>query len=70
VQIEISDSLAAELEALAAGTAPDVREINAIVRDLMTDDDDLEEAELPLFARRNPVVAAAAVSGAQRPSRS
>jgi len=67
-QIEISDSLAADLEAIAAGTAPDPRDIDAIVRDLLADDDDLEEAELPLYARRNPVVAAAAVSGAQQPS--
>lgn len=65
-QIEISDSLAAELEALAAGTAVDPRDIDAIVRDLLTSDEDLEEAEVPIFARRNPVVAAAAVSGAQR----
>lgn len=66
MQIEISDSLAAELEALAAGTAVDRRDIDAIVRDILTPDEDFEEAELPVFARRNPVVAAAAVSGAQQ----
>lgn len=63
-QIEISDELAAEMEALAAGTAVDPRDIDAIVKDLLADDDDLEEAEVPLYARRNPVVAAAAVTGA------
>jgi hypothetical protein len=65
-QIEISAELAAELESYALGTAVDSRDVDAIVRDLMAADDDLEEAELPIRARRNPVVAAAAVSGAQQ----
>lgn len=64
LQIQISESLQLELESLALGTAVDKRDINAIVNDLLASDEDLEEAELPLFARRNPVVAAAAVSGA------
>lgn len=63
-QLEISPQLEAQLASIAAGTAVDPRAVNAIVRDLMTSDEDLEEAELPLRARRNPVVAAAAVSGA------
>lgn len=70
LQIEISESLAAEMEAIALGTAIDPRDVDSIVRDLLASDDDLEEAELPIFARRNPVVAAAAVSGAQRMRRS
>lgn len=49
------------MEAIAVG-GYDQRAIDAIVRDLMSDDD-FEEAELPRLARRNPVVAAAAVSG-------
>lgn len=70
LQIEISESLAAEMEAIALGTAIDPRDVDSIVRDLLASDDDLEEAELPIFARRNPVVAAAAVSGAQHMRRS
>jgi hypothetical protein len=66
LQIEISAELAAELESYALGTAVDTRDVDAIVRDLMAADDDLEEAEVPIRARRNPVVAAAAVSGAQQ----
>jgi hypothetical protein len=63
-QIEISPELAAELQSIAAGTAVDPRMVNSIVADLMSADEDLEEDEVPLRARRNPVVAAAAVSGA------
>lgn len=66
LQIEISAGLAAELESYALGTAVDPRDVDAIVRDLLAADEDLEEAELPIRARRNPVVAAAAVSGAQQ----
>lgn len=66
LQLEISESLAAEMEAVALGTAVDPRDVDAIVKDLLASDEDLEEAELPIFARRNPVVAAAAVSGAQQ----
>lgn len=64
LQIQISESLQLELESLALGTTADKHDIDAIVNDLLASDDDLEEAELPLLARRNPVVAAAAVSGA------
>lgn len=66
LQIELSAELAAELDSYILGTAVDSRDINAIVADLMAADEDLEEAELPIRARRNPVVAAAAVSGAQQ----
>jgi hypothetical protein len=62
-QKELSPQLQARLQAIAAGTAVDPRAVSAIVKDLMTADEDLEEAEVPLRARRNPVVAAAAVSG-------
>jgi hypothetical protein len=62
---ELDAALAAELAAVSSGLY-DARQVSAIVKELMADDDEDDEAELPALARRNPVVAAAAVSGARR----
>eukprot|EP00882_Tetradesmus_deserticola_P001197 GHRQ01001295.1.p1 GENE.GHRQ01001295.1~~GHRQ01001295.1.p1 ORF type:complete len:570 (+),score=303.00 GHRQ01001295.1:139-1848(+) len=61
-EAEMDAELAAELEAVASGLY-DSRAVDSIVKDLMAGDDDADEAEVPRLARRNPVVAAAAVSG-------
>jgi hypothetical protein len=63
--VEIDAELLEELEYTIAGRGPTSHQINSIVADLM-DEDDTEEAEVPILARRNPVVAAAAVSGARK----
>jgi hypothetical protein len=61
-EAELDAELAAELEAVASGLY-DSRAVDSIVKDLMAGDDEADEAEVPRLARRNPVVAAAAVSG-------
>eukprot|EP00878_Enallax_costatus_P004608 GHUV01004852.1.p1 GENE.GHUV01004852.1~~GHUV01004852.1.p1 ORF type:complete len:557 (+),score=249.71 GHUV01004852.1:74-1744(+) len=61
-EAEVDEQTYEQLEGIAVG-GYDPRAVDAIVRDLMADDDDFDEAELPRLARRNPVVAAAAVSG-------
>jgi hypothetical protein len=61
-EAELDAELAAELEAVASGLY-DSRAVDSIVKDLMSGDDEADEAEVPRLARRNPVVAAAAVSG-------
>lgn len=61
VQAEVDAQTWEEITAIANGTY-DPRAVDAIVRDLMAEDE-ADEAELPRLARRNPVVAAAAVSG-------
>lgn len=61
LQAEVDAATWEEVTAIAEGHY-DPRAVDAIVRDLMAEDD-ADEAELPRLARRNPVVAAAAVSG-------
>ncbi|WIA30186.1 hypothetical protein OEZ86_000278 [Tetradesmus obliquus] len=60
-EAEMDAELAAELEAVASGLY-DARAVDSIVKDLMAGDEEADEAEVPRLARRNPVVAAAAVS--------
>eukprot|EP00879_Flechtneria_rotunda_P012753 GHRR01013317.1.p1 GENE.GHRR01013317.1~~GHRR01013317.1.p1 ORF type:complete len:992 (+),score=471.36 GHRR01013317.1:234-3209(+) len=59
-EAEDNEDLDEELASIIEGRHVSNHQIDAIVADVMADDDD--EAEVPRFARRNPVVAAAAVA--------